>query len=204
MTQKSKKKGTICIIIGLLLIASALCLIVYNVQDSNRAGQESQKVIEKLEEKIIENTIELPEKIENREMPTIEIDGYKYIGTITIPDLSVELPVMEEWDYPRLLIAPCRYSGSFYQDNMVIAAHNYNSHFGRINRLDIGDEIVFRDVENNKYYYQVAWVDLLNPIQTDNLKYTANGEDWDLTLFTCTYSGQQRYTVRCVKKEKEN
>ena len=22
--------------------------------------------------------------------------------------------------------------------------------------------------------------------------------DWDLTLFTCTYGGQERYTVRCT------
>ena len=25
--------------------------------------------------------------------------------------------------------------------------------------------------------------------------------DWDLTLFTCTLSGQTRFTVRCIRSE---
>lgn len=59
------------------------------------------------------------------DMPTQEIDGQDYIGTLVIESLGLSLPIISEWSYPRLRIAPCRYAGSAYLDNMVIAAHNY-------------------------------------------------------------------------------
>ena len=41
-------------------------------------------------------------------MPTVTIDGYDYIGYVEAPVLGLKLPVMAEWDYDRLKIAPCR------------------------------------------------------------------------------------------------
>ena len=35
-----------------------------------------------------------PEATQVPEMPTAQIDGYDYIGTLTIPALELELPVM--------------------------------------------------------------------------------------------------------------
>ena len=104
-----------------------------------------------------------------------EIDGEWYIGLLSIP------------------YTPCRYAGSYLTDNMIVAAHNYNTHFGRIRQLDSGDLVDFTDMEGNVYHYQV--------IQTEILPDTATAEmeagDWDLTLFTCTLSGAERVTVRC-------
>ena len=50
-------------------------------------------------------------------MPTAQIDGYDYIGTLTIPALELELPVMAQWDYDRLTIAPCRQFGTTQTDD---------------------------------------------------------------------------------------
>ena len=62
------------------------------------------------------------------EMTVVEIDGYGYVGVLTIPTLELELPVMSEWDAARLKIAPCRYSGSTKTRDLVIAGHNYTTH----------------------------------------------------------------------------
>ena len=43
-----RKTGTICIILGLLLIAAALGLVGYNIWDDARAGQASAAVAEEL------------------------------------------------------------------------------------------------------------------------------------------------------------
>lgn len=32
-----------------------------------------------------------------------------------------------------------------------------------------------------------------------NLSLPVMAEEWDLTLFTCTYGGNERYTLRCVR-----
>lgn len=79
----------------------------------------------------------LPESLPDvrREMPVKTINGRDYIGVLSIPSLELELPVISQWDYPALKVAPCRYSGSLYQDNLIICAHNYASHFGKLKEL---------------------------------------------------------------------
>ena len=66
----------------------------------------------------------------NMEMPVLQADGKSYIGVLDIPALGLSLPVMSQWSYPNLKLAPCRYTGSAYSGNLILAGHNYPSHFG--------------------------------------------------------------------------
>ena len=59
------------------------------------------------------------------EMPTVEINGQECIGTLEIPSLGLKFPVISEWSDEKLKKAPCRYSGSAYLNNLIIAGHNY-------------------------------------------------------------------------------
>lgn len=126
------------------------------------------------------------------EMPTMEIGKHSYIGYIEMPTLGISLPVMSEWSYPKLRIAPCRYTGSVYDDTMVILAHNYTRHFGRIGELDIGDPVQFIDADGNIYQYTVARHETLEKRDVEAMV----DSEYDLTLFTCTYGGKYRVTVR--------
>lgn len=128
-------------------------------------------------------------------MSQTSIGGYEYIGYLSIPALNRELPVMAEWSYPRLRISPCRFSGSIETNDLVIMAHNYSRHFGQISSLQSGDLVVFTDVNGVASIYEVAEVDTLNPTAVEEM----TSREWPLTLFTCTYGGQSRITVRCVK-----
>ncbi len=196
-----KTKAKIFIIIGLLFLAAALCLTVYNLWDGFRAEQSAREAVDFLEEQIpSENTLglnsnEIPDYIlnPNMDMPEKTKDGIKYIGILHIPSLDLKLPVISQWSYPNLKIAPCRYSGSAYLDNMVIAAHNYRSHFGLLDSLKKGDKMFFIDVDGNKFDYEVELVEMLTPTSIEELL----GSGYDLSLFTCNLSGEARVTVRC-------
>lgn len=133
----------------------------------------------------------------NMEMPAQQIYGYDYIAMLSIPALELELPVMDEWDYTRLRINPCRYAGTAYLRNLVICAHNYTSHFGRLSSLSIGDEIILTDMDGNVFRYLVGEIMTLGPAAVEEM--TDSG--WDLTLFTCTLGGATRVTVRCEMVE---
>lgn len=111
-----------------------------------------------------------------------------------IPALELELPVMAQWSYPRLKIAPCRYYGSAAENNLVIAAHNYPRHFGGLSKLEKGDEVYFTDMEGTVWRYQVEAVDVLAPEAVEEM----TDAEYGLTLFTCTYGGASRVTVRCA------
>lgn len=190
-----KKKGSRFIACGVALILIAAGLAAYNVYDSWHAEKASEEVLVKLSDAMEGNSVENGVINPDRDMPTEEIDGYLYIGVLEIPALKLKLPVMEEWDYTRLRISPCRYEGSAYKDNMIIAGHNYPSHFGNLDRLPTGAKVRFTDVEGNEFTYTLKWVDILEPEQTEEM---LEG-DWDLSLFTCTYDLSRRNVLRCVK-----
>lgn len=215
--MRKNKKGFPLMAAGLLLIAAALFLTLYNLWDERRAGSEAGEILEQIGQVIPAETPadvpadapadnvpppaeeELPAYVLNpgMEMPVVLIDGSYYIGVLSIPALALELPVMEEWSYPNLKTAPCRYAGSVYKDDMVIAGHNYKTHFGPLKNLSLGDSVFFTDTDGNVFSYRVVELETLPPTAVEDMK----TGDWDLTLFTCTYGGQSRVTVRCEKTD---
>ena len=209
MMQKSgqrarKKVSSIFIITGLLLIAAALFLTGFNLFDEYRAERSVDSVLQQmmLQDTSVLREGEIPDYILNpdMEMPVETIDGLDYIGTLEIPSLDLELPVLSEWNYPNLRVAPCRYVGSAYQGNLIIAAHNYPSHFGNLKHLQEGEIVRFTDVDGNRFTYKVVVRETLEPTAIDEMQSEEEGA-WDLTLFTCTIGGQSRVTVRCVQVE---
>lgn len=188
-----RKIAVTLMITGFVLILSAAALLFYNYSENKKAEEQSQQLINNLKDYISQHESNFVPDAFEKEMTIVDIDGYGYIGYLYIPDLEVDLPVMADWDYTRLKISPCRYYGSTYTDNLVIAAHNYSSHFGYIGNLQKGAYVMFTDMDSNVTTYQVTSVELLNPTDVDKVKDTGD----DLILYTCTYGGAQRITVRC-------
>ena len=186
----------------------ALALLGYNQWDANRADKASQDALGKLEETLTETMedktkdeepVVQPELDPEQEMTVTDIDGWGYIGCLSIPSIGLELPVMSEWSYAGLKVAPGRYSGSTYADNMVVCAHNYAKHFSPIKWLALGSEVYFTDMDGQRWSYEVTNVETIQPTDIDKM-ITASDEDaWDLTLFTCTTGGRARCAVRCTR-----
>ena len=126
-------------------------------------------------------------------MTEVEINGNQYIGYLSIPVLGLELPIMSSWSYPKLNIAPCRYTGSVRGEDLVLMAHNYSSHFGKLSQLDLGDMVEFTDMDGVITRYEVVGKDVLDPAAVEEM----TSGDFDLTLFTCTYGGGSRVTAYC-------
>ena len=120
------------------------------------------------------------------------------MGVINIPSLGIELPVIADWSYSDLRVAPCRYYGSIQEGNMVIASHNYRSHFGRISELHSGDEIIFTDGDGLQHKYTVIQSEIISGNDKESM--IEHSDEWDITLFTCTLSGASRVTVRAVNE----
>ena len=185
--------------LGLLCIAAAVILFISNIVEARRAGELSSGIVSELTEMIDEQadaSRDFPTDNPDREMPAFTVMDKRYAGLLGIPELDLELPVLAAFDYASLNSSPCLYSGSVYSGNMVIAAHNYSSHFGRLGRLGIGSQVSFIDVESHTYDYEVYSVETLSPSQESELTDSASYPR-ELTLFTCTYSGADRIVLRC-------
>lgn len=201
------KKGKGLIVGGLLLLVAAVGLSGYNLWEENRAAKSVDYVLEQMSALIPKpGDVTLPEGMlpdyvvaPEMEMPTAAVASYDYIGYLSIPALSLDLPVMSEWSYPNLKVSPCRYAGSAYKDGFVICAHNFKRHFGGLKDLSIGDTVQFVDMDGNTFDYVVAEIGQLNPGDTREML----SKDWALSLFTCTLGGKFRVTVRCDRAEQE-
>lgn len=221
------KLWKILVISGVAMLLSAVFLCVYNFHESNVAYENSQTALSGLkslipdipenpEETYIEHLYEIQEnakrdviaEAEERlkesessvpEMPSIELDGRYYCGYITLDTIGLELPVLNDWSYANLNIAPCRYEGTPETHDFIIAAHNYNSHFGMIKNLRDGDEIVFTNCLGEKYHYIVTYMEYIDGYNVEQM--SENNSSWDLTLFTCTLNGQSRVTIRAKLQE---
>ncbi len=186
--------------LGLLMIVAALLLTGYNIRNEKQAGVKSSEAIEEvyteievLTEEEVEENIQLHENYPEMSMPTQYVDGQYYIGTLKIPALGFELPIIDGWDDEKSKIAPCRYVGSVYQNDLVIAGHNYKTHFGSLKNLVAGDVVQFTDMDGHCFQYEVIEMEVLDGTAIEEM---ITG-DWDLTLFTCTYGGRTRMTIRC-------
>ncbi len=196
MSGSNKKTGNIIMALGIALVAVALIWTGYNIVCEKIAEEKSKAAMSQMELDIIEtNPDEIPNYMldNNIPMPVKTINGRDYIGAVSIPALDIDLPVLSEWSYQNFRVAPCRYVGSAYKNDMILCAHNYRNHFGSLKYLVAGDRVYFTDMDKNKFTYEVMFVEVLDKSAVEELK---SGE-WDLTLFTCTYGGATRVVVRC-------
>lgn len=204
------KISNVLIALGILLVLGAGGLTAYNIWDGIRAANASSAIVEKLN--IGEDLIEALdfEADESPDMPVYTVDGYNYIGILEIPSLELTLPVMDTWDYTRLKISPCVYSGSYKTNDLVICAHNYARHFSPVKWIDMGADVYLITVDRKVYHYQVTNRETLQPDSVEHMVENTNNttdgsvtNEWDLTLFTCNTGGQTRCAIRCARVREE-
>ncbi len=186
--------GKIISRLGIVCIILALSLCVYNVYDTFRAYYAQKRIMEKYSTLKSSSGI-VPDYILNpdMDMPEVEVNGLTCIGTLEIPKLDLNLCVTSTFTYELMKQLPCRYYGSIYKNNMVIAAHDSWFHFGRLSMLNQGDEVIFTDVSGNRFEYSV---DVIEAVKPNSVEDVTSGK-WPLTLFTCTLDAQNRVVVRC-------
>ena len=99
-----------------MMILAAGLLLLKNQHQAEAAGQAAAAVFAEMQQAA-------PADTAIGEEPTVEIDGLSYVGTISIPAIDRELPVLTQWNAANAQKAPCRYTGSVLTDDLIIAGH---------------------------------------------------------------------------------
>jgi len=217
MTHRSNRIwGKIMIYAGVLTLLISAGLLAYNIWNENRAADSTARVVPLLLKQIddykkdndsgagspvaaqAEDDLPSDQTQDDNYDPdntplSALLDGERYIGILSIPVLSLELPINYTWDYNRLKITPCRYAGGI-NDSLVIAGHNYKNHFNPLNKLRKGDSVMLTDMAGVEHFYIVEKIETMGATDIDGML----DSSYDLTLFTCNYSGMARVAVRCV------
>ena len=175
-----KHKSNFLIVLGMLMILAAFGIFGYNQYEDQSVQQQNEVILETLETKQQEDKTALYRQYPNIPMPVVEIDGLNYIGTIKAPAIDLNTPVLATYDAATMEVTPALYSGTAYQKNMLMLGHNYQSCFGKLANIKLGDELLFIDNHKNEFD-----------------KILSEEEPWDFTMFTCTWSGYERVVIRC-------
>lgn len=205
-----KKAGIAFVTLGAVLILSALLLLLHNQREADLAGKEAESLLLDVQTTITQRLTQWqePSQVEREaatqpeldpELPVVSVQGFDYVGYVEIPALELTLPVLDDATYYHLQFAPCRQQGSSRTDDLVIAAHNYKTHFGKLNQLVPGDQVVFTDMDGIRWMYLVSAIETVDPYDVDEVL----NSDYSLVLYTCTVGGQNRVTVFCERASED-
>lgn len=130
-------------------------------------------------------------------------EGYKVIGTISIPSINIEYPILEENTPATLKIAIVavypqdnRIDAVNKPGNLVLWGHNYKNgtFFSDIGKLTTGAKIYIKDISGTKLEYQVY--NIYETTDSD-MKYATRNTDGarEITLSTCTNDPGKRTII---------
>ena len=119
------------------------------------------------------------------------------IGVISIPDVSLKLPIIQGLDDESLAVG----AGTMHPDqrmgegNYALAGHylrNATALFGPLHEIEIGTTIYLQD-ETQTYEYVVTSLETVSPERVDVLDDTSTPT---ITLITCTFDTTERLIVK--------
>lgn len=207
-----RTRGKVLVALGLVLICAAGIMYGLNERQDVLAGQSAQALLTELNYELQLNpdfgpTTPAPAASQAPQAPTATpesspepvrttLSGYDLLGVIEVPDVGVELPVLSEWSYDLLKVAPCRYSGTLSGGDLILLGHKYKRHFAPLHKCEVGDTVRFTDAGGTVWTYQVDQIETLHKSEAERLP----SPDHQLTIFTCTPGGENRLVLRCLLK----
>lgn len=130
-------------------------------------------------------------------------DNTFFIGSISIPKIGIDYPIIYTSNSEYLKISPCKFYGSNPNEygNLCIAGHNYNNSmfFSNIKKLDINDSIFITDSYNRTLEYVVNSKKEVSENDTSIL-YPENSFIREITLITCTNKNNNRIVIKAIEK----
>lgn len=124
---------------------------------------------------------------------------YEMIGTVNIPSINVNYPILSETSDDLLKVSVCKFWGSNPNQigNLCIAGHNYRNKrfFSKVPTLKVGDIIEITDLNKNTQKYSVYDKYTVDPSDTSCTSQITNGKKI-VTLITCTDDSKQRVIVQ--------
>lgn len=174
------KISKLLIIMGLLVIIGSLTLSFYS--------------------KYIENTAlsKFEEKIENNQVSS-EINSGDEIGIIEIESVNLKNVIVQSTANEYLKYHVCHFEESVMpgeDGNFALAGHSsymYNQVFNNLHKVNIGDEIVIKTVDN-KFTYRIT--EVFDVEAEDTYVLDQDTSKKEITLVTCTNGGKQRFIVK--------
>ena len=183
-----------------VLVIVAIVLIVFICFEYSKRNQNEKAVKE-----VVSQIESITPNEEKTELPYIEYEGYQIIGTIKIPKIDIEYPILVESTKDSLEKSITRVGNGKVNEvgNLSMAGHNYldGTMFRKIDELQNYDEIIIKDLLGNEVNYKVFDIFVTNPNDVGVLE-SVDKEAKEITLITCTNGNKNRLIVKARENVK--
>lgn len=200
--DRRKLIAGICIVVGITFMAVPF---YYH----NKGANETERLLEDFTQAVEEEQDEETADKKEEQTTLSKTDASLFaegdvIAILEIEELGIKYPVVEGATSSNLNIAVghlTETAGIGASGNCVIAGHNgsrYGEYFTHLNEVSVGSEVTLLDKDGIIYTYKVADSFVTDPYD-NSIK--VQGEETELTLFTCANKGTMRFVVKCVLRE---
>ena len=148
--------------------------------------------------------IQKPTKQYEKEDVIVEYKGYTVSSKLTIPTISLETYILQNYSVNALRVSVTKFWGVDANQigNFCVAGHNFKNKnmFSNLKKLNIGDRLFISDNEIGKIEYEIYDKFIVFPHETDCLNPETNGKR-EVTLITCTIDSKQRIIIKAREVE---
>ena len=179
-------KKVINVILIMLIIAALVVigLIIYNYIVSEQNDNKLAEVVTEIEEQFSNNA-----STNSIEPANVQYNGYDVVGIIEIPSINIKYPIINKTNDTTMKYSITKFSGGEINSigNFTVAGHNNlnGTMFGKVKRLNIGDQIKMTDLYNNTVTYEIFEIYSVDPNDVSVLN-PVDENTREITLITCT------------------
>lgn len=189
-----KRRIPLLVILGTCLIVFSLCFVVAVQFQLHSGAKNCQSVVTEMKKLLPGRTPGIPGEYSDSVMPVLEINGADYVALLEIPSQGVTLPISDQWNSTRLSHSPSRFSGSAYDNSLVIGGVDHPKQFGFCDEIEHDDVLSITDMTGVHFSYVVSRIDRAKHASMQWLQDDA----YDLTLFCRDTYSMEYIAVRCV------
>jgi len=190
--MRSKSKWVL--LLGIMLILSGLGLMLVTRNAARNAQKEIAEMMVQLEEMLPPRSAGAKEQYASMQMPVLELDGREIVGIIEMPEWNVSLPIGGTWNTKNLHSFPQRFSGTVYDDSLIVGGMDLEGQFECLKKMDIGNTVIVTDMTGAQFSYSVTYIERKKTAEAEVLEGAKDG----LTLFIRDVNSMDYIIVRCI------
>ena len=183
----------VCVLLGVVLLLVAGAVMLVDGVSAKQSEKDAAQILEKTQTMMPQSMDRVPEERGNNTMASMEIDGVNVIGVLSFTGYGRTLPLAGSWDTGLVSSMPCRFTGSIYDESLIIGAVDGENQLPFAARMEVGDQIVLTDMEGGRYTYRVS---AIHHARSATLEKLQEG-DYPLTIFVKDSNTSEYLLIRC-------
>ncbi len=187
------RRANLLIIAGILLIGLSLGSLLITQMIIRGTAADTDAVLKRLDQMIPNRTAGLPDTYRNTEMPVLQLEGQELVAILEIPEYSVRLPVHATWGQGSALGIPRRFTGSAYDNTIVIGGSDQKGQFDCFDKIEPDTRVTLTDMTGAEFAYRIDQIQRSDSAEADILM----DDNYALTLFTRDATTMDYLILRC-------